>query len=175
MRSLFGMCLLLMTHSLLAQIGEKIEIEERIAALEFPVPALTILHERFPDVKSVKYYREQSADDISYEAKFRLDEVKYSVEFYSDGSLMDIEKLMAFDDIPSAARSAIEVQWEKQFRKWKVIKCQEQSSDAGIRYEIEMKGKGNKSAQLYEYLFEADGTFVAKSRLVLRSNDMSLY
>lgn len=156
-------------------IAQKIEVENRIRKETFPSDALQYLQDRYPDLRRVKYYREISADTVSFEAKFRLDRHLYSVEFFADGTLMDIEKKIRFRTLPEDARRKIEARWTEDFQKFRVIKCQEQTIGDRIRYEIEVRGKTEEDTEFYQYLFESDGAFVDREVIVQRPTDMTLY
>ena len=123
----------------------------------------------------LKYYQEFAVDTMTYEAKFRWRDYLYSVKFYPDGALFDIEKKVNFHSLPEEVQAKIKEKWQQDFKKFRVSKCQEQTSDAGLRYEIEMKGKKQGDTAFYEYLFEADGAFVKRSKIFLRPNDVTLY
>ncbi len=155
--------------------AQKVEIEKGIPREQFPESALEYIEERFELLKRIKFYRELANDSTTYEAKFLWQDYWYSVKFYPNGNLLDIEKKIKFRSAPKALREKIAERWQRDFKKFKVIKCQEQKSAAGLRYEIEVKGKGEKEAAYYEYLFDADGTFVSRSKIILRPRDMTLY
>lgn len=156
--------------------GQKMEIEERISEKYFPKPALAFIERNYPEVNKRKLYRETSAaDSITYEAKFRSEGFLYSIEFWPDGQLLDIEKRVKFRSVPESTRRKMRDRWAADMKKFRVVKCQEQTSDAGTRYEVEVRGKIEQQVSFFQYLFEADGTFVQKSKIILRPNDMTLY
>lgn len=155
--------------------AQKIEVEERISRPEFPAAALQYVDLEFPVKKRLKFYREFSKDSLTFEAKFIADRHQYSVEFFPDGQLIDIEKKIKFKAIPKVTRQTILEHWKQDFKKVRVVKCQEQKSPRGIRYEIEVRGKGEKQTAFYQYLFEANGNFVERDKIELRSSDMTLY
>ncbi len=157
-------------------MGQKIELEERIPETDFPKMALEEVRQKFPQGRRVKFYREISqADSLTFEAKLLSDGHWYSVEFYPDGTLVDIEKRVKFKSLPEAVREQIRKRWERDFRKSRVVKCQEQRSSEGIRYEIEMRGKDESGTDFYQYLFADDGTFLNREKIELRPSDMTLY
>jgi hypothetical protein len=155
--------------------AQKIEQEKRIDRSEFPSQAMDYLQDHFKGMRKMKLYQETSTDSITYEAKFKLDKSRYSLEFFPNGQLLDIEKLIDFETIPTQTKQKITQLWNEHFKKHKVTRCQEQTSDRGIRYEIELKGKNKQGRALYEYLFEANGDFVQKREIILRTTDMTLY
>lgn len=155
--------------------AQKIEQEKRINQSEFPSLAMDYLQNHFQGMRKMKLYQETSTDSITYEAKFKLNQSRYSVEFFPNGQLLDIEKMIDFETIPTQTRQKITQLWNEHFQKHKITRCQEQTSKRGIRYEIELKGKNKEGRALYEYLFEANGDFVRKREIILRTTDMTLY
>lgn len=155
--------------------GQKLEIEKRIRKEDFPITALQYLEENYGLEGKIKWYLESTGNEKSFEAKFMRDHQKYSVEFYEDGRLMDVEIELPYEDIPEASRTRMEKQWEEDFEKSKVQRVQKQKSNLGLRYEIIVRGKKKKNTKLYEYLFESDGQFVKSLLIVGRSDDLNLY
>jgi len=155
--------------------AQKIEHEKRIPPSAFPKSAIQYLNSKFPESRKVKLYKETSTDSITYEAKFKWEKDWYSVEFLPQGDLLDIEKQIKFKDVPEKTRQRIIDYWDKSLKKFKVTRCQEQTSDEGIRYEIEIKEKNEEETAYFEYLFEKNGDFIQKRKIVLRSTDMTLY
>ena len=171
----FWVVLVFISLGILKAQAQKIEVEKRISSEEFPGPALDYLAQHFPEAKRSKFYQETSKDGTTYEIKLRSGGFRYSVEFFPDGTLMDIEKEIKFSSIPPETRALMQDQWEKDFKKFKVKRCQEQTSVRGVRYEIEVKGTTKQSPALHEYLFEQNGHFVKADRILLRPSDMTLY
>ncbi len=158
-----------------AALCQKIEIEKKISREDFPKGALLLVEHRFPGAQKIKFYQERSADNTSFEAKFCFEKHRYSVEFTSSGDLLDIEKRLKFKELPLSTQEAIQQKWNQDFKRFSVQKCQQQTSDHGTRYEIEVKGKTTKGTAFYEYLFEANGRYIQKEKIILGPNDMSLY
>lgn len=151
-------------------------MEERIPESQFPEKALQQIQREFPDQRRVKFYRELSvSDSLTFEAKLLSGGHWYSVEFFPDGTLLDIEKKIKFKTLPDITKKAISAYWQQEFNKYKVVKCQEQRSKKGIRYEIEVRGKNENGTAFHQYLFEANGTFVRQEKIELRPSDMMLY
>ncbi len=155
--------------------GQKLEIEKRIKQQDFPENALLYLEEKYGVEGKIKFYMEKSGNEQSFEAKFIRDYQKYSVEFYEDGRLMDVEIEVPYEDIPKASRSRMEKDWKEDFEKSRVRKVQKQKSDSGLRYEVIVRGKKDKNSALYEYLFESDGQLVKSLLIVARPDDLNLY
>jgi Zn-finger protein len=157
--------------------AQKLEVEKRVRQDEFPKPALEYLDLHFEGKKCTRFFREYHADTTNYEAKFKWQKQRYSVEFLVNGTLKDIEKQVPFSALPTVGREKISAQWAKDFRKFKVVKCQEQTlpNRPEKRYEIEVKGKDADGMAFYEYLFEANGNLVKRQKIILPSNNITLY
>lgn len=69
----------------------KNEKEERIPASEFPEVSHKYFNGITDKVNYLKFYRETDGNKQSFEAKFKLNKLYYSVEFNTDGVLEDIE------------------------------------------------------------------------------------
>ena len=171
----FLLFLVITTGQTTGAFSQKVEIEKRISQEAFPKQALQLVETDYPEAKKLKFYRERSADSTTFEAKFCFEKHRYSVEFNPDGDLLDIEKKIKFKTLPEPTQEAFEAKWSEDFKRFRVSKCQEQTSSKGIRYEIEVKGKSSQGTDFYEYLFESDGTFIQRQKIILRPSDMSLY
>ena len=156
--------------------AQKFEMERRISKKKFPTASLNYLQEHFPEVEKIKYFLEKNRDDIiHFEAKFRYQDEYYSVEFYENGNLQDVEKKIVFGAIEQNIQSFIRNQWAADFKRYAIVKCQEQKALDKLRYEIEVKGKNRYGTAYYEYLFESDGSFVRREMIILTPDDMVLY
>ena len=158
-----------------------------------PSGTLELLRQSMPDLKKVRYYEETDGDNLSYEAKFQFQKRFFSVEFSKEGLLEDVEVKISYKNLPSPLRNQIEHYLKQESEIFKVIKAQKQYKHTGadpqttlvialqegeseaIFFELEVdmnKGKGWSS---YEILFDRNGRFVSKRRIVTRSLDNLLY
>lgn len=157
--------------------AQKIEVEKRVPEDELPVAALELLNERFDARKCKRYYLESDGDTTNFEAKFKWQGECYSVEFFKNGQLKDIEKKVDFKKIPPATQAKINERFRQDFKKFKVKKVQEQTMPGqnGRRYEIEVKGKNDEGTAYFEFLFEETGNLVERRKIILPSNNINLY
>ncbi len=172
--SLFIFLLAAFGQTLLAQ---KIEMEKRIPEQEFPPAAIDWLNDKFSDRKCNRFFLESDGDTTNFEAKFKWQKSCYSVEFLNDGSLKDIEKQVKFKEIPAAVQTSINKQFQEDFKKFKLKKVQEQTLPGRLekRYEVEIKGKNDEGTAFFEYLFESDGRLVMRQKIILPTNNITLY
>lgn len=173
----FFWLIFLLSLQVQALFAQKTEVEKRIPEKSFPGDALLWLNAEFAQRKCLRYYLETDGDSTNFEAKFKWQGERYSVEFFQSGVLKDIEKQIRFNDIPASVQAEIHEKFRQDFKKFKVLKVQEQTlpNISGKRYEIEIKGKNDRGTALFEYLFEADGRLVLSRQIILPPNNITLY
>ena len=157
--------------------AQKIEVEKKIPRAEFPAEALKFLEEKFPGKKNSRFFLESGADTINYEAKSKWRGDCFSVEFLQDGKWKDTEMEVAFKGLTPSLQESVAAVLSESFSKFKVKRVQEQSMPGRLelRYEMEIKGKGPEGWGMWEYLFTSDGQLVEKQRILLPSNNITLY
>ncbi|MCI4651394.1 hypothetical protein [Phaeodactylibacter sp.] len=146
--------------------AQKYEREARIKAAEMPAPALTYLAKTYPERSRTRHYEEHSRQGKEenlqrfFESKFKMDGYRYSVKFDSLGALYDVERIVAFEQLPSPARQVIEEDLGNTFRHFRIEKIQERYAPSGqlIGYEIEIRGKRNNTVGQFELQYSPDGT-----------------
>lgn len=167
----------------------KYEREYPLKNTEVP---LQILHfiDSVPCVKGIKYYKEESQDGESIEAKFTCKGEKYSVEFATDGVLQDIEVKLKKKDLEQEVLQQLEEALKEEFETFKFVKIQGQfKGDRAVmlqqlreglrkgereqRYEIIIKGKeiGSKDKSLFEYTFSEGMEPEKRLRIPLHATD----
>lgn len=175
----------LIIASLYAVSQTKIEREYRIRANNVPANAINYIDSL--SLKKVKWYKEINSETSSYEAKFRLNKNKYSIEFDSLGKLEDIEVEINLKSLSNDTKNIICSQLDSIFEKCKITKIQKQykttalnllmfisNKEATIKlngYEIVVKGKENGSNNIYELFFSGDAILETKSVIVLKNTD----
>ncbi len=188
---LLVLCLLVTCGATYGQ--NKYEREHRIKKSQFPENALQYIKEKLIDARKVRFYKEIDSAKVSYEAKFKKDRLRYSIEFSEAGVLEDVELLIKPVDIPEAAFANIENYLGTYFTKYRIRKMQQQypmiDGDAektlrnafqnlllpSIKYELIVAGKKDTEFLQYEVLFDADGNFEKLRRSLPPNYDHVLY
>lgn len=168
----------------LLAIGQsKFEKEYRLKKEDVPVVATNFI-EKIDHKRNLKWYKEESSDGKTVEAKFKVNKVAYSVEFDTTGNLLDIEELIRVTDLDIFLQQDIKNQLQKRFIKFKVVKIQKQlkgenhelityfkkSNDKNVSgYELVVKGKKNKELNLYELFFNGSGEVESELIIVIKS------
>lgn len=167
------------------QAQEKFEMEQRVGRDKVPETALSFV-DSFTKSK-VKWYEETGISSKSYEAKFKLNGKRFSVEFDSAGSLEDIEVLMRFRDLETNVKRSISAHLDSVYDRTRIYKLQTQyagdvlkmmklrigiSEGLNVKYEIELRAniKGARP-ELYEYTFDQQGKYLFHKTIILRNAD----
>lgn len=156
----------------------KIEREESITKEEFPSKAYTVVQSLNTDNKQVRYFKETDGERSSYEAKFKLNGRRYSVECDTEGNIQDVEITIKKKEISKAIWNLIKKELAKENERFKVTKIQEQyvksddlknhiNAGQNDNYEISVSFKSKRKIYRKEYLFNAAGE-VLKIRDVKR-------
>ena len=172
----------------------KDEVEKSISRDEMPAPALSVLDEFWSDEKKIDFFHQSDGETISYEAKLDWEGHQYSIEFDSEGMLIDVEQLIEFEELPTPLQNSITEEVDKQYNRFRFTRVQRQFSiseeeddddndevledvleedyeDLVIRYEIEVEAQNRKELGSFELLFDENGNFIQKRRIVRRSLD----
>ena len=166
-------------------------MERGIRASEFPPAAQDWLSETYTSVPRIHWYFEKSSDGVSYEAKLRHRGAWHSVEFSEDGTLQDIEIVVALNDLPETVQQGMASYFDTTYTKHHIRKIQQQltgppeavraairnepAQAVTYRYEVEFYGKDNQTKALWEGLFDDQGQLQARRRVVLRPTDNLSY
>ena len=164
----------------------KFEFERRIAETTVPPSALAFVNALELD-KKVRWYQETSERDTTVEAKTKRRGQWHSIEFHRWGALEDVEIKIPYDSIPEPVRDSICNQLYRQTRRFRVDKTQVQYSGdpvavqravlhaapkaVTVRYELTVKAETDDGFELLEYLFDAAGTQLDRSKIVFRNTD----
>ncbi len=176
-----------------ASAQNKYEREYRIKKSQFPEKALAYIQEKLDDARRIRFYKETDSTKISYEAKFKKDRLKYSIEFTEDGTLEDIEIIIKPIDIPNDTFDKMNAYLKENFVKYRIRRLQQQypvgENDVEttiknafqnlmlpyMKYEIIVSGKKDKAYEQFEILFSADGNFEKIRKSLPPNYDHVLY
>jgi hypothetical protein len=183
MRSLimFSFCLLCLTTS--AQ--DKLEREQRVTREAVPEPARAFIDSLDFEIHT-RWYREIGLNRSSYEAKFKRDGERYSIEFLPDGTLEDAEIEVDWESLPESTSTRIESFLNQRFSKFKLERIQIQYSGAPeevlrylkrktgsptVAYECVVAAKINGEFGRMEFLFSAEGELKLEQKIIAPSTD----
>ncbi|MCX2742784.1 hypothetical protein OO013_02840 [Mangrovivirga sp. M17] len=166
---------------------EKLEREYKIDESEVPEKASNFIKESEVDSR-INWYREESEDDISIEAKFKNKGKFYSVEFSESGEIQDIEIIVRKKEIPEEVWKILDEHITEKFAKYGIIKIQTQFTgeatwllkllkegitdhDCILKYEIIIKSQVEKEWSKYEILADEEGEILQVKKIVIRNTD----
>ena len=172
----------------------KNEKEERIKQSEFPEVAQTYFNAFAHKVKYLKFYRETDGNKKSFEAKFKINKLYYSIEFDTLGTLEDIEIVIKEKLIPKTTLTSISEYFNINFKKSRLIKIQKQyvnytdesdkqfiehivdnPNDKHTHFEIIAEIKTENEHELRECTFDRNGKFQKSRRVTSSSYEHALY
>lgn len=173
---------------------KKYEKESRISKDDFPEVALQIFNKHVQKAKRVRFYKETDSSKTSYEAKFKLKNKKYSVEFNEDGVLEDIEVNIDPNELLDTIKTQIVTFCKNKYQKYTIKKVQKQffcdeAANANlvfkaaledkdvsfINYEVVVWRSYKKEAGLVELTFSKKGKLLSERPFAQASYDHILY
>lgn len=172
------------TSHLFAQ--KKYEKESRFKEKKVPSIALDFINLLAEDRK-VRWYLEEGFDRTSIEAKFKMNNQNYSVEFDRLGNLEDIEIQIKWGDLRKPLKDSVSFYLGRDCKKFKIrriqlqylgdhsvllskIKTGESTDDYIVRYEIVVKCSHDNNVSLYEYLFSDSGQKLSAAQIVFKNS-----
>jgi hypothetical protein len=172
----------------------KFEREYRIKKSEFPENAYAFISLELTGVKRLRFYKEVDSAKISYEAKFKKDNLFYSIEFDKEGLLEDVEIVITEVDIPNETFANITAFLDRKYPLYKIKKMQQQypfteTTDIkstlknafqnlilpSVNYELIVSAKTEEGRDDFEILFNKEGNFVSLRKLLPPNYDHILY
>jgi hypothetical protein len=175
---------------------KKRESEQAIKKRELPAEILRSAEPFLHNASRLRYYYETDGDKESYEIKGRIEKKDYSVEYRKDGTLIDIEKLIDFEEIQEQARNSISGYLQEKYDKYLFTRVQQQYfpqenedeadevledfkekdlEDFEIRYELEVDTRAGNKLGSFELLFDSNGKLLEKREIARRAEDNIYY
>ncbi len=168
----------------------KFEKESRINTDEVPEKGIQFISKVNTSSK-VKWYFEQGLTDNSYEAKTKISNRKYSIEFDTLFNIQDVEIEISQSEMPKPTISKIEMVLDSIYKKHSISKIQIQyqgdkktlievinnnsienlSPKVKTQYEIIVKCKSTGRPKLYEFTFDAEGKLISKKEIIFNTSD----
>ena len=125
LKRIFILFLLLVAANYI-QAQVKYEREFRVKESQFPQKALEYLQKNAIKKNKIKYYTEVDEENKSFEAKFKNEGFRYSVEFSENGILEDIEVEISKNKIPELISETIDRKFDSLFKRSRILKIQKQ-------------------------------------------------
>ena len=155
-------------------LAQKVEREIGLRAAEAPAPVQTFLDSAFAQRRRTRYYRDIGEDAVTVEAKFRLGDTRYSVEFDTLGRWRDTEVEVPVAAVPAAVWSRACAAWGSRYERYRVARVQDHTGRAGERYyEIELRGRREREWSAFQYRVAPDGTLLDRAEIELSPGHLS--
>lgn len=149
----------------------KQEVEIRIGRHEVPAAILAWMDPALRQSSRVRYFRQTDGEERSYEIKFASGPHHWSVEFHTDGTFKEAERLIDASLLPASITAHL----DSRFTSWRITRAQAQHEPVGdwhrhppapIGYEIEVDGAHGREVGRFELTFTSDGGLLAERRLI---------
>lgn len=184
MKRLLTLYFLLLVSQTWAQ--EKKEIEKKVDPSVFPSEAINKLKLYLEDAKKIRYYYEIDGKEESYEAKFKKNHHRYSVEFDSQGNLEDVEVQVRFSQLSNLTKKSIKEYLNEYFERWKIEKIQLQyynlerinqliDWNEKVPLEIIVATKTNGKLEKFELQFSENIECISKRKVIRQSYEFVLF
>lgn len=164
----------------------KYERESRLKEKDVPAMALDFISSLAVE-KKVRWYLEEGLDRKSIEAKFKIKNQKYSIEFDTLGNLEDIEVQIKWGSLNKTLRDSIAFYLRKDCIKYKIrriqiqysgdptvllskIKTGESTESYTTRYDMVIKCRSNNNVNLFEYLFSDLGQKLTVFQIIFKNS-----
>lgn len=165
---------------------EKYEKESRISYKYVPTDAKKYIDSININSK-IKWYLEENLNNKNYEAKFKRNSIKYSIEFNESGKIIDVEINIKSSQITDSIIKLINKQFKNDCNKYKILKIQIQYPGISAKlfskiyhntiydtlhknYEIVVKCKSDNEVKLYEYLYDNNGKVLIKKEIIFKNS-----
>jgi hypothetical protein len=108
--------------------------EEKISVKELPKAVLKAVKEKFPKAEIKGAAKEEEDGKTTYEVLLKVKGRSVDVAMKADGTILEIEKEMAVDDLPKAVRKTLSAKYPKA----KITKAEAvtKGEDGPVRYEV---------------------------------------
>ena len=167
----------------------KMERESRAQKSDVPLKALAFIDSISTDI-SPKWFWEGIMFPTSYEAKFKFNKIRYSVEFDTLGNLEDLEMLTDYESLPQVVINEVDGSLLEVYQKSKITRTQIQwsgneldiikavnnnfsfaSTQLTVRYEIELKLKQEGRWRLEEWTVDSKGKIISQKKIITPRTD----
>ena len=152
--------LLLLLSNFAVQAQEKHLNKKKVSSV-----IITYIKSQYLSASNIRFYQEKVNDSLFVESTFKFQEDRYSLKFYRD-SLIEVEVLVRFKELPEVIQRSIIQYLDEHYKKYKVLECLEINPKKNPLYEINIKGKGEKSEGDFELLFDKQGHFIRNAEII---------
>jgi hypothetical protein len=179
--------LILLGAPVFAQTDFKREFEQSIRKSQTPQEILESLSPFMDQARRVRCFRQVDGQELSWEVKMNYRGRQFSIEFYDDYTLKDIEELIRWRKLEFTTRKSIEEFFKENYSRYRIKRFQKQFipqegeylfsfiantlTNASIKpdgYEIEAEVRNNETGELgfFEYQFDSEFRLKRKRKII---------
>jgi uncharacterized membrane protein YkoI len=118
--------------------------EEDVAVADLPKAVVDAVKAKFPKAEIKEAEKEVEGGKTVYEVELRLDNNEVDVSLKPDGTILEVEKTIAAEDLPKAVTAAVDAKYPKATLK----KAEEITANEKTAYEVKLKTKDDKMIEV---------------------------
>jgi hypothetical protein len=134
--------------------------ESRLSTKKVPEKIKNHIQTTYPGATQIKYYHQVENDTLFIESDFKSGIDKYSLLFFPDRRLYEIEIIVEFKEFPTEIGTKITNELNTRFKKYKILECYEVNPNSNALYEINVRGSSKNGDGTYELFFDKQGNFM---------------
>ena len=181
---------------LMAQSDEKREYEQSVDIEMVPGPILEYLSPFIDKARKVKFFRESDGENRTWEIKMKYQGRQFSIEFFDDNRLKDIEELVRWKRLNEEMRRPLNEYFDSNYKRFRIKRLQKQYHPAnpsapeeflvkvlssaqvppdGYEIEAEVSGRETDDFGLFEYRFDQNFQMLSKRKIIPVSDGNLLF
>jgi uncharacterized membrane protein YkoI len=118
--------------------------EEKVPLSKLPKKVVDAVKAKYPDAKLVKAEKEKEDNETVYEVAIENDGQKLEVHVKPDGTITEVERVIAIKDLPAKVAKAI----EKKYPKASLKLAEEVTKGTKVYYEVVLETADNKKFEI---------------------------
>lgn len=170
-----------------AQPPVKLEVEQSIRRQDTPSQLLEILSPFLEQAKRVRYFMQTGIDQVTWEVKMSYNGRQFSIEFFEDFQLKDVEELIRWRRLEGRVREPINKYYSDNYSRFRIKRFQKQffpdtevdpqcflssifsgerKGPDGYEVEAEVRNTDSRKFGFYEYQFDQEFRLINKRQII---------
>lgn len=119
--------------------------EEKIPLDKVPRAVMEAINARFPGANVESVERETEAGKVVYDVELKHKSRKYEMDIHEDGTVVELEKEVAAEDVPEAVRKAVRAEFPRaKVREFMEVNRVKGKDETPIHYEVTLSINGKE-------------------------------
>jgi hypothetical protein len=141
--------------------------ENKIKKTEIPQQIRSYIEKKYPEAKHIQYYKDVKDDTVYYEVELKYKKEHLSLTFLQDGSLYELEKKTAFEELPQPTQKKILDYLNSRYSRYKISSVQFVNPHLQIQFELSIKAKDKSGLKFYDIYFSETGALLHTEEIII--------